>query len=92
MRQNIVAVCFYYLALPSSQVMTTLSILEMFIRNAYDHGIIGITSAVLAGGLTYFVLQPYFPDFEPESPAQVIESLQHFGHASGRSADSKIVH
>ena len=53
------------------QVMTTLSVLEMFVRNAYEHGIFGISLAVLGGWLTYFVLQPYFPDFENQSPAQV---------------------
>jgi hypothetical protein len=48
----------------SLQVMSALSILEMFLRNAYEHGMVGITAAVLSGGLSYVLLQPYLPDFE----------------------------
>ena len=44
--------------------MSALSILEMFLRNAYEHGVLSITAAVLMGGLSYVLLQPYLPDFE----------------------------
>jgi len=45
-------------------VMSALSILEMFLRNAYEHGLVGISAAVLLGGLSYVLLQPYLPAFE----------------------------
>ena len=45
-------------------VMSTLSIAEMYIRNAMDHGWAGISLAVVCGILAYYLLQPYFPDFD----------------------------
>lgn len=45
-------------------VMATLSIAEMLVRNAMEHGWTGISLACAAGALTYYLLQPYFPDFE----------------------------
>ena len=46
-------------------VMVTLSTAEMYIRNAMEHGWLGISTATAAGMLVYYFLQPYFPDFEP---------------------------
>jgi len=51
-------------AVVTLQVMSALSILEMFLRNAYEHGLVGISAAVLLGGLSYVLLQPYLPAFE----------------------------
>lgn len=45
-------------------VMATLSLAEMFVRNAVEHGWKGITAAVVCGATTYYLLHPYFPDFE----------------------------
>ena len=44
-------------------VMATLSVLEMWLHNAAEHGIVGITAAAAAGVALYYVAQPYFPDF-----------------------------
>ena len=45
-------------------VMATLSILEMWLHNAVEHGPIAITAATAAGVALYYAAQPYFPDFE----------------------------
>lgn len=45
-------------------VMATLSILEMWLHNALEHGPIAITAATAAGVALYYIAQPYFPDFE----------------------------
>ena len=44
-------------------VMATLSVLEMWLHNAAEHGVVGITAAAAAGVALYYVAQPYFPDF-----------------------------
>ena len=46
-------------------VMATLSVLEMWLHNAVEHGPIAITAATAVGVALYYVAQPYFPDFEP---------------------------
>lgn len=45
-------------------VMATLSVLEMWLHNAVEHGPIAITAATAAGVALYYAAQPYFPDFE----------------------------
>lgn len=51
--------------------MLTLSVLEMWIHNAYEHGAIGITAATAAGVALYYYGQPYLPDFEGHKYEQV---------------------
>ena len=46
-------------------VMATLSVLEMWLHNAVEHGPLAITAATAVGVALYYVAQPYFPDFEP---------------------------
>lgn len=50
-------------------VMTTLSVLEMWLHNAAEHGVVGITAATAAGVALYYIAQPYFPDFEQHQVA-----------------------
>ena len=45
-------------------VMATLSVLEMWLHNALEHGPLAITAAAAAGVALYYAAQPYFPDFE----------------------------
>lgn len=45
-------------------VMVTLSVLEMWLHNALEHGPIAITAATAVGVALYYIAQPYFPDFE----------------------------
>ncbi|KAL0051264.1 hypothetical protein WJX82_004447 [Trebouxia sp. C0006] len=45
-------------------VMATLSVLEMWLHNAVEHGPVAITAATAAGVALYYAAQPYFPDFE----------------------------
>lgn len=45
-------------------VMATLSVLEMWLHNAFEHGPIAITAATAVGVALYYIAQPYFPDFE----------------------------
>lgn len=45
-------------------VMATLSVLEMWLHNALEHGPIAITAATAAGIALYYIAQPYFPDFD----------------------------
>lgn len=47
-------------------VMATLSMIEMWLHNAYEHGPLSITGAVAVGAGLYCLLQPYFPDFETD--------------------------
>ncbi len=56
-------------------VMATLSILEMWLHNAVEHGPIAITAATAAGVALYYAAQPYFPDFEPHQ-ARIVYGLQ----------------
>ena len=48
-------------------VMVTLSALEMYIRNAYEHGFWGITLAAGCGVALYYFVQPFLPDFADHS-------------------------
>ena len=45
--------------------MATLSLVELWIKNAWEHGAWGISAAVFGGALLYYLVQPYLPDFEP---------------------------
>lgn len=47
-------------------VMFTLSLVELWVRNAAEMGWISVTAAVVSGGLTYQFLQPMLPDFRHE--------------------------
>lgn len=47
-------------------VMFTLSVAEMWIHNAMEHGWLEVTGAVLVGALLYQVVQPFLPDFDYE--------------------------
>lgn len=51
-------------------VMATLSVLEMWLHNAAEHGVVGITAASAAGVALYYVAQPYFPNFEQHQVCQ----------------------
>ena len=55
-------------------VMATLSILEMWLHNALEHGPIAITAATAAGVALYYIAQPYFPDFESHQARPNIQS------------------
>ena len=45
-------------------VMATLSLVELWIKNAAVHGFVMITVSLAAGFLLYYVAQPFFPEFE----------------------------
>lgn len=45
-------------------VMATLSVIELWIKNAIDNGGVPTSLAVAGGVLLYKLLQPYFPEFE----------------------------
>jgi hypothetical protein len=45
-------------------VMMTLSVVELWVNNAMEHGWVMITAANAAGASLYYFLQPYFPEFE----------------------------
>lgn len=47
-------------------VMFLLSLVELWLRNAAEHGWAEVTFAVLLGALAYQLLQPFIPDFQPE--------------------------
>jgi len=44
-------------------VMATLSVAEMFIRNALEHGALRVSASVAAGAAMYYFVQPFLPDF-----------------------------
>lgn len=45
-------------------VMATLSLVELWIKNAFEHGFVMITVSLAAGFLLYYIAQPFFPEFE----------------------------
>lgn len=61
-------------------VMATLSILEMWLHNALEHGPLAITAATAIGVALYYIAQPYFPDFETHQarPNTQSASAYHF--------------
>lgn len=49
--------------------MFTLSVAEMWVHNAMEHGWPEITGSVLLGALLYQLVQPFLPDFDYEKVA-----------------------
>ncbi|KAK9835162.1 hypothetical protein WJX81_002306 [Elliptochloris bilobata] len=45
-------------------VMVTLSVAEMWLRNALEHGFLRVSASVACGSALYFFVQPFLPDFE----------------------------
>ena len=63
-------------------VMLTLSVVEMWVNNAMQHGWLLITIFFGAGGALYYFAQPYFPEFDVRSPGwhalpESEQALQH---------------
>jgi ZIP family zinc transporter len=64
-------------------VMITLSIVEMWLHNALEHGWTGVTGSLMCGALLYVVVQPFLPDFQAvgkdqsSSETRVYPSEQH---------------
>ena len=50
-------------------VMFVLSVAEMWIHNAIEHGWPGMTAAMLCGALLYQIISPFLPDFETPATA-----------------------
>ena len=44
--------------------MLTLSVVELWAKNALEHGWLAISAATLAGAALYYFAQPFFPEFE----------------------------
>ncbi len=57
-------------------VMATLSIMELWIKNALEHGAWAISAAVFGGALLYYLVQPYLPDFEPHHLAEASSEVK----------------
>jgi hypothetical protein len=49
-------------------VMLTLSVVELWVKNAMEHGWLAISAATLAGAALYYFAQPFFPEFEVCGP------------------------
>lgn len=45
-------------------VMATLSVVELWIKNGIENGVLPTSIAVAGGVLLYRLMQPYFPEFE----------------------------
>lgn len=45
-------------------VMATLSIVELWIKNALDNGLLPVSAAVVAGAALFYVAHPFFPEVE----------------------------
>jgi zinc transporter ZupT len=45
-------------------VMLTLSVVELWAKNAIENGWVMVTAATLAGAALYYFVQPLFPEFE----------------------------
>jgi zinc transporter ZupT len=45
-------------------VMATLSIVELWIKNALENGPLAISAATVAGALVYYIIQPFVPEYE----------------------------
>jgi ZIP family zinc transporter len=58
--------------------MLLLSLAEMWIRNAMEHGWPGVTGAAVCGALLYQVIQPFLPDFEYAAETSKESSNQVF--------------
>lgn len=62
-------------------VMATLSVLEMWLHNAIEHGPVAITAAAAAGVALYYAAQPYFPDFDQHQARLTVNNSMHQLHA-----------
>lgn len=45
-------------------VMGSLSILEMYLHNAMQNGFAGVTIASVSGAVVFYLINPYFPEFD----------------------------
>ena len=45
-------------------VMGLLSVVELWIKNAVDHGVLVVTVALAVGAALYYFAHPFFPDFQ----------------------------
>lgn len=43
--------------------MATLSVAEMWLRNALEHGLLRVSASVACGAALYYFVQPFLPDF-----------------------------
>jgi hypothetical protein len=68
-------------------VMLTLSVVELWIKNAMENGWANITMATLMGAGVYYVLQPFFPEFEVCSKIdrQIVTESVSFAFAWNRT-------
>jgi ZIP family zinc transporter len=64
-------------------VMSTLSVVELYVKNGIENGFLGITLATFAGAMVYVVLEPLLPK------AEVLESKVENGDA-GADAVTKM--
>ncbi|KAK9816965.1 hypothetical protein WJX72_007575 [[Myrmecia] bisecta] len=57
-------------------VMVTLSVAEMFIRNALEHGVLSVSTSVAVGAGLYYFAQPYLPDFDHSKDQEASNALR----------------
>ena len=62
-------------------VMSTLSVVELYVKNGIENGFLGITLATFAGAMVYVVLEPLLPK------AEVLESKVENGDAGADAMD-----
>ena len=67
-------------------VMFLLSVAEMWLHNAMEHGWPGVTAAVMGGSLLYQIAQPFLPDFQPSDLALAAEADADAAAAQQRAA------
>lgn len=67
-------------------VMGLLSIAELWIWNAIDNGPLWVTVFVAAGAALFYVVHPYFPDFQTHPPQQHHDSDTQVGLVSSTQA------
>ena len=73
-------------------VMATLSILELLIENALEHGVVPVTACAAAGGLFYVLVEPWLPHFEggqgkEAPPAEPVARLEPASPRRGDAAE-----
>jgi len=67
-------------------VMFVLSVAEMWIHNAMEHGWLGITTAMLCGALLYQLISPFLPDFETPATAAGEQLFSTSGNIGSKTA------
>lgn len=67
-------------------VMASLSVLEMFLHNAMQHGFLGVTVSVVLGAAAFFFANPYFPEFDVSS----IHGVEQISDDGSRSPSGKV--